>query len=318
MSETTASNREIRSVALIGLGTIGVRWAAAFAHAGLDVRAYDPSARAFRQLQDALPALLADLDAAGFPRGKTLGEIVNAPDLESAVGGCDFVQENAPEDLDLKRRLMVEIDAAARVETVISSSSSALFVSDFQAGCAHPERVVLGHPFNPAHLMPLVEVVGGRQTADFAVETAVSLYERIGKKPVVLRGELVGHLALRLMGGMWREAIALMAAGVVTASDVDRAFRYGPGPKWTLQGSFISNHLGADGIAGFLQKYGGTYEAIWRDLRPSPALDAATQRLIVEQTEALTNGQPVSQLVATRDAALIELLRLMHRFENGA
>lgn len=318
MSETRAGSREIRSVALIGLGTIGVRWAAVFAHAGLKVYAYDPNEHAFGQLQDALPALLADLDAAGFPGTEAPGEITNAPDLESAVDGCDFVQENAPEDLDLKRRLIAQIDAAAAPDIIIASSSSALFVSDFQVDCTHPERVVLGHPFNPAHLMPLVEVVGGRRTAEWAVETAVSLYERIGKKPVVLRGELVGHLALRLMGGMWREAIALMAEGVVTASDVDRAFRYGPGPKWTLQGSFISNHLGANGIEDFLDKYGETYGAIWRDLRPSPELDTKTQRLIVEQTEILTGGKPVSQLIAARDAGLIELLRLMQRVDNGS
>src|SRR5690606_27037630 len=212
------------------------------------------------------------------------------------------------------RALITAIDAAAPGHAIIASSSSALHVSDFQTGCATPGRVVLGHPFNPAHLMPLVEVVGGKLTEPDCVADAAGFYEYIGKKPVVLRRELTGHLALRLMGAMWREAIALVLEGSATVEDVDRAFRYGPGPKWTLQGSFISNHLGADGMADFLEKYGGTYEAIWEDLRGTPVLDADACQHITEQTSAAIGARSDSVLKDARDAGLLEILETQHRY----
>lgn len=302
----------IRTVAVVGLGTIGMRWAAVFAHAGLEVHAQDPDPKAWDRFQQALPDLLADLQRLQ-PARTAAGALRFFADIEDAVRTADFIQENAPERMEVKCQVLQAIDAAAPARAIIASSSSALQVSDFQQGCTHPQRVVLGHPFNPAHIMPLVEVAGGTLSAPEAVEGARCFYESIGKKPVVMRRELTGHLALRLMGAMWREAIALVAEGSVSVEDIDRAFRYGPGPKWTLQGSFISNHLGAEGLESFLEKYGPTYEMIWKDLRPTPQLDAATRAAMVSGTQAALGSRSDAQLRQERDEGLIELLSLQQR-----
>ena len=183
-------------VAVIGLGTIGMRWVARFCAAGLDVTAWDASSDAVAQCRTGLPALLADV--AALRPGPRPTDPRFAASLQEAVSDVAFVQENTPERIDLKRSVLAQIDAAAPAEAIIASSSSALLVSEMQRGCAHPERVVLGHPLNPAHLMPLVEVVGGENTSRAAVERARAFYEGIGAKPVVLNREIPGYLALRL------------------------------------------------------------------------------------------------------------------------
>lgn len=313
MTAVVASPIEgISRVAVIGLGTIGMRWAAFFAHAGLVVDAHDPDREAGARFAAARPTLDADLAALSGP-GRGTGVVVVHDTLASALAEADFVQENAPERLELKQSLLAEIDRLAPAAAVIASSSSALMPSALRERCARPWRVIVAHPFNPAHLMPLVELVGG-EGAEEAVERARAFYEALGRKPVVLGRELTGHLALRLMGAMWREAIALIAEGSVSARDVDRAFAYGPGPKWTLQGSFVSNHLGAEGMASFLERYGGTYQAIWDDLRPAPDLgDRAVRDLVVRETEAALAGRGNEDLRRERDAGLLAILATQAR-----
>lgn len=307
------NTHSIRQVAVIGLGTIGMRWTAVFAHAGLDVIVQDPDPLAWDRWTVQQATLLQQLEQLR-PRDRSLGNVSFTVDVAKAVRSVDFIQENAPEQLDLKRALLAVIDAAAPERAIIASSSSALHVSDFQTGCTRPGRVVLGHPFNPAHLMPLVEVVGGKLSEPDCVTAAAEFYERIGKKPVIMRRELTGHLALRLMGAMWREAIALVVEGSVSVEDVDRAFRYGPGPKWTLQGSFISNHLGAEGMAEFLEKYGNTYEAIWQDLRSTPVLNDDVRACIVAETNAAIGERSNGSLLAERDAGLMRMLEIQQKF----
>jgi carnitine 3-dehydrogenase len=293
-------------VAVLGLGTIGMRWVARFCAAGLTVVAHDPDPAAAKRCAAALPGLLAEV-AALRP-----GPPANAPrfaaTLAEAVGDADFVQENAPERIALKRAVLAQIDAAAPPGAIIASSSSALLVSDMQAECARPQRVVLGHPFNPAHLMPLVEIVGGRRTAPETVARARAFYEALGAKPVVLNRELPGHLALRLMAAMWREAIHLVVSGAASVEDVDRAFQYGPGPKWTLQGSFVSNHLNAEGMESFLDRYGDMYQALFDDLGEA-TLDAPTRAAVVAATRAAIGGQDDATLRRARDDGLVRLLR---------
>src|SRR5690554_31769 len=209
------TKNRIRQVAVLGLGTIGMRWAAVFAHAGLDVIAQDPDPAAWERWLAQRDVLLNELQQLKPGRGAA-GNVTFTADVAKAVQAADFIQENAPEQLHVKRALITAIDAAAPGDAIIASSSSALHVSDFQTGCANPGRVVLGHPFNPAHLVALVEVVGGKLTEPDCVADAAGFYEFIGKKPVILRRELTGHLALRLMGAMWREAIALVLEGSAT------------------------------------------------------------------------------------------------------
>lgn len=292
-------------VAVIGLGTIGMRWLARFCAAGLEVRAFDPEPGAAIRCAAALPGLVAEV-AALQPGGQP-SQPIFVETLESAVADAAFVQENAPERIALKRAVLAEIDAAAPPEAIIASSSSALLVSDMQMDCAHPERIVLGHPFNPAHLMPLVEIVGGARTSAETITRARDFYEALGAKPVVLHREVPGHLALRLMAAMWQEAIHLVTSGVASAEDVDRAFQFGPGPKWTLQGSFISNHLNADGMETFLARYGDMYQALFDDLGTA-RLDASTRAAIVAATEAAIGGSSNDTLRAERDTGLIRLL----------
>lgn len=303
--------KRIKTVVVVGFGTIGQRWAAAFAHAGLMVKAHDPQASQWDAFKAIEPSLMRDLDAlhgSSAPRGG-----VQFPaGLAEALDGADFVQECGPERLDLKRPLLAAIERHVAADTIIASSSSALKVSDMQDQCAHPERIVLGHPFNPAHLMPLVEIVGGESTDPATVQTARDFYESIGKKPVVMNREITGHLALRLMGAMWREAIALARDGIASVEDIDRAFIYGPGPKWTLQGSFISNALNADGMESFLIKYGPTYQAIWDDLGTA-VLDDKTRDAVSASTHAAVGGRTQDDLRRSRDEGLIDILRLLAR-----
>jgi carnitine 3-dehydrogenase len=302
------------TIGIVGFGVIGQRWTACFAHAGHAVRVFDPTERREAAFSEVLPGLMADLDALKGP-SPTPGTIRLFPTLAETLDGVDFVQENGPEDLALKRRLLAEIEDHVGDEVVIASSSSALLVSDMQGECRLPGRVVLGHPFNPAHLMLLVEIVGGKVSDPQAIARARAIYEAIGKKPVSLNREVTGHLALRLMGAMWREAIALVRDGVASVEDVDRAFMYGPGAKWTLQGSFISNSLNADGIEDFLHKYGPTYQAIWDTLLDAK-LDSETIRAITASTGAAIDGRSQEDLKAAREAGLVGILKTVA--ERGA
>lgn len=296
-------------IGVVGLGTIGQRWAATFAHHGYEVSCYDPDPARWQAFQALHPALIDDLERLA-PARRARGLVRFSSDLGQALAGVAFVQESGPERLDLKRELLADIERNVGDDVVIASSSSALLVSDMQANCARPQRIVLAHPFNPVHLMPLVEIVGGRDTAPEVIEQTRAFYEALGKKPAVLRREVTGHLALRLMGAMWREAIALVESGVASAEDVDRAFCYGPGPKWTLQGSFISNHLNAEGIEAFLAKYGKTYQDIWDDLGDARLEPATIARVSQEVREAIGNRSD-AELRDQRDAGLVDLLRVM-------
>ena len=296
-------------IGVVGLGTIGQRWAATFAHHGYEVSCYDPDPARWQAFQALHPALIDDLERLA-PARTARGPVRFSSDLGKALAGVAFVQESGPERLDLKQELLAAIERNVGDDVAIASSSSALLVSDMQANCARPQRIVLAHPFNPVHLMPLVEIVGGRDTAPEVIEQTRAFYEALGKKPAVLRKEVTGHLALRLMGAMWREAIALVESGVASAEDVDRAFCYGPGPKWTLQGSFISNHLNAEGIEAFLTKYGKTYQDIWDDLGDA-RLEPATIAHVSREVRAAIGERSDAELRDQRDAGLVDLLRVM-------
>lgn len=296
-------------IGVVGLGTIGQRWAATFVHHGYEVSCYDPDPARWEAFQALLPALADDLRQLA-PTEVAPGIVRFSTNLADAMAGVVFVQESGPERLALKQELLAQIERYVADDVVIASSSSALHVSDMQAKCAHPERIVLAHPFNPVHLMPLVEIVGGKATSPDVVERTRAFYEALGKKPAVLRKEVTGHLALRLMGAMWREAIALVESGVATAEDVDRAFCYGPGPKWTLQGSFISNHLNAEGIESFLTKYGKTYQDIWDDLGDARLDEPTISRVSVAVRDAIGERSDEA-LRSERDAGLVDLLRVM-------
>jgi carnitine 3-dehydrogenase len=235
---------KISHVAVIGTGTIGASWTALFLARGLTVAASDPAPQAeitLRRFVDTAWPALRRLGAADSPPQHRLSFHA---DSNTAVADAEFVQENAPERESLKREIFRELDAATQPSVVIATSSSGLLISRLQAGCRHPERFIIGHPFNPPHLMLLVEVVGGVQTAPEVVERALAIYTALGKRPIHVRREVKGHIANRLQAALWREAVHLVAEGVATVSDVDTAISEGPGIRWALMGPNLIFHLG--------------------------------------------------------------------------
>ena len=230
--------------------------------------------------------------------------------FQDAVAHADFVQESGPERADFKAELFRQIDAAAPAHAILASSSSGLSVTAMQALCARPERVVLGHPFNPPHMIPLVEVGGGEQTAPESIERAMAFYTAIGKRPIHVRREIKGHIANRLQAALWREAFHLVNEGVATVADIDTAIAHGPGLRWALMGPFMNLHLsgGAGGVAHVLAHLGGPIESWWQDLGAPAMTDALKQQVAQGVAEEL--GQRTTEdLARTRDALLLDLLR---------
>ncbi len=301
------------NIAVIGCGTIGASWAAYFLARGHDVTASDPGPDAERFLhafvQNAWPALTT----LGLTEGADPARLRFVRDPVQAVDGALWVQESAPERLDLKVDLFAQISPALPPDTVIASSSSNFIPSAMQARMAHPERLVLGHPFNPPHLIPLVEVAGGAQTSAAAMDRAMQFYAEIGKRPIRLNKEILGHVANRLQGAIWREAAYLVEQGVVSVADVDTAISQGPGLRWALMGPIMTFHLaGGAGGLGYLMDH-IVPDMLWPHLG-QPALTPAFKAALVDGVVAEAGGQTVPQLAAARDAKLMALLEALSRF----
>jgi carnitine 3-dehydrogenase len=296
-------------VAVVGAGVIGGSWAACFLARGLNVTVADPAPDAEARLRAAVLRYWPVLERIGLAPGAALTRLRFAETLEEAVENAEFVQESGPERLELKRALFRRIDASAGERAILATSSSGLLVSEIQTACARPERVVVGHPFNPPHLIPLVEVVAGERTADAAVERAMGFYAAIGKRPIHLRREIPGHVANRLQAALWREAFHLVSSGVASVSDVDRAIAHGPGLRWALLGPFLNLHLsgGDRGLAHALEHLGPTIESLWRDLG-TPSLSPEVQAAATEGVNEELAGRSLESLVAQRDDLLVKLL----------
>ena len=300
----------VTRVAVIGTGIIGASWASTFLAQGLDVTAYDPAPGAEQALRQAVAAQWPTLQAIGLAPGADRGRLRFMPVLEDALAGAEFVQENGPERLEAKQALFAAMAAATPAETVLASSSSTLKVSDVQGGCRHPERIVLGHPFNPPHLIPLVEVVGGTATSEAAVETAMAFYRQLGKRPIRLKREMKGHVANRLQAALWQEAFHLLAEGVADVADIDDAIAHGPGLRWALLGPFLNLSLsgGPGGMAHTLAHLGPAVEAMWRELG-RVTLDATTVQRVEAAVAARVASLPMAQVVAQRNDVLVKLLQ---------
>ena len=305
-----------RRVAVIGGGTIGASWVAHFLGRGFDVMVSDPQLTP-ESIRRAVDAAWPALQALGLAPEASPDRLQFCRDARAAVEGADFVQENGPEDEALKIEVFAELDSAAPVETILASSSSGLLMSRIQSRCVHPERCVIGHPFNPPHLMPLVEVVGGSRTTPDAIERALGFYRAAGKHPIHIRTELRGHIANRLQAALWREAISLVDAGVASVADVDAAVAYGPGLRWAIMGPSLTFHLGGGtgGIRHFMQHLGPAVQSWWDDLG-SPTLTPAVAQKVVDGVLAETAGRPVDELARERDAILVKLLRDTARPES--
>ncbi len=301
---------DVQRVAVVATGVIGASWAAYFLARGLDVDATDPSPGAEERLRAAVAQHWPTMEGFGLAEGASPARLRFHARLEDAVAQADFVQENGPERLDVKADLFRRMDAAARPDAILASSSSGLAISGVQARCAHPERVVLGHPFNPPHLIPLVEVVGGERTSADAIARTMAFYAAIGKRPIHVRREVKGHIANRLQAALWREAFHLVDQGVASVADIDTAIAHGPGLRWAVMGPFMNLHLsgGAGGIAHVLDHLGGPIEDWWRDLG-APSMTPGLKQAVADGVAEALGSRRTSDLEAARDTLLLHLIR---------
>lgn len=306
---TASEEQEFGQVAALGAGLIGRSWVALFLAAGMSVRAYDPDPGAERRIHETIEEAWPLLQRLGLARDTSpTGSFTMCTDPAEAVREADFVQESIPEQLPLKHALYAAIEPALRADAIVASSASGLTLGELQRGWQDPSRLVLGHPFNPPHLIPLVEVMGNERTAPGIVDAARRFYESIGKVTIEVRREVPGHVANRLQAALWREAIHLVNEGVASVEDVDTAVSAGPGLRWAVMGPSLLFHLGGDdgGIATFCDRYGESFHRWWDDLG-SPRLDEATRVRLVEGL-ATSSGEAMTQLRATRDARLAAII----------
>ena len=304
--------KPIRRIAIIGTGVIGASWAAQFLAKGLEVVATDVAPDAEKSLRHFVKAAWPALERLGLSPGASQSHLTFTGDLPTAVAGADLVQENGPERIDFKRKLYRQLDELLPADVIIASSSSGLTMSEIQSDCPlHPERCVIAHPFNPPHLVPLVEIVGGKKTSEATIQRASEFYTSLGKQTVRLRKEVPGHVANRLQAALAREVYYLVADDVVSVTDVDKALRWGPGLRWGIMGQVLLNHLGGGegGIEHFFQQFTGPMTAWWKVLG-SPQLTPEVQRKLIDGLHAEVGSRTIEELEAERDDILLGLLEL--------
>jgi len=307
-----ALNKPIRRIAIVGTGVIGASWAAEFLAHGFDVAATDPAPDAEQNLRKYIDAAWPALTAKGLEQTASRERLTFSRDLKETVSRADFVQENGPERPDFKIKLFAEIDAAAPVDAIISSSSSGITMSVAQSDCAHPERCVIGHPFNPPHMIPLVEVVGGVKTSPETIRRAIEFYELIGKRPIHLRKEVVGHVANRLQAAVYREVVNLIHLGVLDVGDADTAVSWGPGLRWGVMGPSMLFHLagGEGGIQHFMEHLSGPVASWWKDLGRFTDWPEGSKNTIVEGVRKVAGDHSIGELAQRRDEVLFELVQI--------
>ena len=312
--------RPIKRVAIIGTGVIGASWAALFLAKGLEVVATDVAPDAEVSLRHFVQAAWPALRRLGLAPGGSQSNLKFTADLPTAVKNADFVQENGPERIDFKKKLYGQLDELLLADVIIASSSSGLTMSEIQSGCpSHPERCVIGHPFNPPHLVPLVEIVGGAKTSEDTIQRASEFYTSIGKRTVRLHKEVPGHVANRLQAALGREVYHLVAEGVVSVADVDTALCWGPGLRWGVMGQVLLNHLGGGegGIEHFFAQFTGPMTAWWKVLG-SPVLTPELQQTLIDGVHAEVGSRSIDELAAQRDEVLLGLLELRANSEEAS
>src|ERR1700760_1814186 len=292
------SNRPIRRIAVIGTGVIGASWTALFLAKGLDVIATDVAPDAEAALKRFVKAAWPALERLGLAPGASQSRLTFTKDLPAAVKTADLVQENGPERIDFKKALYKQLDELLPADTLIASSSSGLTMSEIQSACErHPERCVIGHPFNPPHLIPLVEIVGGAKTSEDTIRRTAEFYTSLGKRTIRLNKEVPGHVANRLQAALWREVVHLVSEGVVSAADADTALCWGPGLRWGVMGPTLLFHLGGGqgGIEHFFDQFTGPMTAWWGVLG-NPKITPELRRIVVDGVMAQAHGRSIDQL----------------------
>jgi 3-hydroxyacyl-CoA dehydrogenase len=309
----------IRRIAIIGTGVIGASWTALFLAKGQQVVATDIAPNAEAALRKFVEAAWPALRRLGLSPTASQSNLTFNPALAEALAGADLVQENGPERIDFKQKLYGQLDEILPPDVIIASSSSGLTMSQIQLGArSHPERCVIAHPFNPPHLIPLVEIVGGAKTSEETIRRADEFYTSIGQRTVRLNKEMPGHVANRLQAALAREVYYLVAEGVVSAADVDTALCWGPGLRWGVMGNMMLNHLGGGrgGIEHFFQQFTGPMMAWWKTLG-SPELSSEVQKNLIDSVRAEVGPRSIEELEAERDEILLGLIELRTKRPQG-
>jgi carnitine 3-dehydrogenase len=310
----------LQTVGILGGGVIGSGWAARFVINGVDVRLYDIDPEAPRKMSEVLDNARRAYSRMTLAAMPSEGSIAFVATPEETVIGADFVQESAPERLELKQELLARASRAASPNTVFGSSTSGLLPTRLQEKMTHPERLVVGHPFNPVYLLPLVEICGGSQTSQETMNRAKEVYSQIGMKPLMLRKEIDGFVADRLLEALWREALWLVNDGVATAEEIDDAVRYGAGLRWSFMGTFLTYRIagGEAGMRHFMDQFGPTLKWPWTKLMDVPELTAELLDRIVAQSDVQAAGRSIRELETLRDDCLVAVMQGLRSVGFGA
>src|SRR6202007_3007239 len=304
-------NKPIKKIAIVGTGVIGASWAAQYLARGLDVVATDPAPNAEANLRKYVDEAWGQLEEIGLSPGASRDRLSFIKDSKQALARADFVQENSPERPDFKMKLFADMDEVTPVDSIIASSSSGITPSVIQSACKRPERVLVGHPFNPPHIVPLVEVVGCKKTSPEAIEHAMRFYASLGKKPIHLRKELPGHVANRLQAALYREMLYLIEQGVLSVEDTDAAVCYGPGLRWGVMGQNLQWHLGggAGGIKHFMEHLMDPVQGMMKALG-TPNITPELKQTVMDGVAREAAGRSVDQLAQHENRVIVGLLKL--------
>ena len=301
------SSKPIQRIAIVGTGVIGASWASYYLARGFDVVATDPAPNAEANLRKYVDDAWKILSKSGLSAGASRDRLTFQSKMSSALENADFVQENAPERPDFKAKLFAEIDDATPPDSILASSSSGLTMDVISSKCQRPERCVIGHPFNPPHVIPLVEVVGGEKTSVKTIETALAFYASIGKKPIRLSKALPGHVANRLQAALYKEVLYLVQEGVLSVADADAAVSYGPGPRWGVMGPSLLWHIGGGpgGIHHFMEHLMDPMAGLMKTLG-TPNVTPELKQIIADGVLQMAGNRSVEQLAEQENAVLTE------------
>jgi carnitine 3-dehydrogenase len=305
-------------VSIVGTGVIGAGWAARFLANGYIVKAYDPKKQSLNQLKINVKIAFKSLKKVGLNKKASLSNLKIYTELSKALEETTFVQENAPENEKIKKDILQKVDLLVNKNVIIASSSSGLLPSKIQLKCLHPERVLIGHPFNPVYLLPLVEIVGGKKTKPKFLKLAKTFYENVGMKPLMVKKEIEGYVSDRLQEALWRESLHIIKDGIATTQEIDDAIVYGPGLRWSFMGVCLTFHLagGEMGMKHMLEQFGPALKLPWTKLK-APSLTPKLKKLMITGTKKQADKFSIKDLEEQRDIFLIEIMKTLNKNQNN-
>ena len=305
-------------VSIVGTGVIGAGWAARFLANGYIVKAYDPKKQSLNQLKINVKIAFKSLKKIGLNKKASLSNLKIYTELSKALEETTFVQENAPENEKIKKDILQKVDLLVNKNVIIASSSSGLLPSKIQLKCLHPERVLIGHPFNPVYLLPLVEVVGGKKTKPKFLKLAKTFYENVGMKPLMVKKEIEGYVSDRLQEALWRESLHIIKDGIATTQEIDDAIVYGPGLRWSFMGVCLTFHLagGEMGMKHMLEQFGPALKLPWTKLK-APSLTPKLKKLMITGTKKQAAKFSIKDLEEQRDLFLIEIMKTLNKNQSN-